>query len=761
MKLNVQKAEVERSNLGAETHFQIKTTAHAFEILSSGLYTDNILAVVRELSCNAYDAHTLAGKTDTPFEIHLPNDLEPWFHVRDFGVGLSDEDVMGLYTTYFDSTKSDSNEFIGALGLGSKSPFSYATSFEVESRFNGKQRSYTVFINEVGVPTIVQMGKAMETDAENGIQVKLAVKREDFYTFQSKTNDVLRWFENQPTIVGVADINIRKLPEPIMSGTNWKLLKQENYSEKVTAVQGNVSYRCDINKHITLPKEVAEILRSSHLVMFFNIGELDVAASREEIRYTDFSIEQLNKTIKVIITEIQDELNTLIDAIKGSKWTRYIKYNDLSNDIFGSLNSLRSFAKIADDLTDNKSFDDYANNHGQMKIDPTGYVVYSYSASRGYGSTLTRNRVGSVTPTATTEVFLLDQATGGISRLAKRWYSEANIRLFYVIIKNKNAKYSIEQKDKNGIPQKPKLKPLTEKDYEKELKKLVRSMGSPKLLSVKNDTPAAEKRERSSVPGAYQFNGVTSKSSGRYYYNSSYVADWKAKDKTEMASITDPVIFFPLRNRKHILSSTGDKTCWEDSNIKERFNTMLKIINEKHNSKYENSDLYGVNLQTYEKLKKTKPSNWINLYDLFNEAIPNYVDHINFVIRVRRTEDPMQLLNIINRATFTDLCKALPNKSVFKKTVKDIVGQYEAHGKFDKTLETECEFIKSAAPFTTGSKELFVDNDIKPLYNAGTLTEKYPMMKILLRAHHTFIDLMTNDAELEILFDYITLTDRS
>lgn len=175
MKLHTERETVERGGVSAETAFTIKTTAKAFDILSSGLYTDNITAIIRELSCNAADAHKLADNEDTPFEVHLPSKLEPWFHVRDYGTGLSDEQIRGelipvmhetedgdvvqdvdengelrftraggLYTTYFDSTKTDSNDFIGALGLGSKSPFSYTNAFEVISRFEGKRRVYSI-----------------------------------------------------------------------------------------------------------------------------------------------------------------------------------------------------------------------------------------------------------------------------------------------------------------------------------------------------------------------------------------------------------------------------------------------------------------------------------------------------------------------------------------------------------------------------------------------------------------------------------------
>jgi len=145
------------SNVGEIGEFRIRNSAKAFNILSSGLYANKVRAIIRELSCNAVDSHTAAGKQDTPFDVHLPNQLEPWFSIRDYGTGLSHEQVTNIYTTYFESTKTDSNDYIGALGLGSKSPFSYTDNFTVTDVKDGIKGIYYAFINEAGVPSIDKM----------------------------------------------------------------------------------------------------------------------------------------------------------------------------------------------------------------------------------------------------------------------------------------------------------------------------------------------------------------------------------------------------------------------------------------------------------------------------------------------------------------------------------------------------------------------------------------------------------------------------
>jgi hypothetical protein len=119
---NAPQNEAILSNVSQVNSFSIKATAKSFNILSSGLYANKIRAIIRELSCNAVDSHVAAGKADVPFDVYLPTALEPFFRIRDYGTGLDHEQVTNIYTTYFESTKTGSNDFIGALGLGSKSP---------------------------------------------------------------------------------------------------------------------------------------------------------------------------------------------------------------------------------------------------------------------------------------------------------------------------------------------------------------------------------------------------------------------------------------------------------------------------------------------------------------------------------------------------------------------------------------------------------------------------------------------------------------
>ena len=126
MKINANGTITKSNAVGTTTDFKIKTSATAFKILSEGLYSNKIGSMIRELICNAYDAHCAAGTKDIPIDVELPMVTNPLFRIRDYGTGLSEADMQTIYTTYFESTKSGDNKYIGGFGLGSITPNSFS-----------------------------------------------------------------------------------------------------------------------------------------------------------------------------------------------------------------------------------------------------------------------------------------------------------------------------------------------------------------------------------------------------------------------------------------------------------------------------------------------------------------------------------------------------------------------------------------------------------------------------------------------------------
>lgn len=293
-------------NVGNIGEFRIKNSAKAFAILSSGLYANKIRAIIRELSCNAYDSHVAASKKEVPFDLHLPTTFEPYFYIRDYGTGLTHDQVTNIYTTYFESTKTNSNDFIGALGLGSKSPFSYTDNFTVTAIKDGIKGIYSAFINEHGVPSVALMSTS-DTDEPNGVEVKFAVDiKNDFQKFRNEASEVLAYFPTKPNMTG-GDCSVRQIKYlEVDVVKNINVIDGSHYGESV-AVMGNIAYPIDVpNKESNLGP-LADLLEKS-LEIRFDIGDLEFQASREGLSYTKATIESIKNKLQLL----QDKLDNLL-----------------------------------------------------------------------------------------------------------------------------------------------------------------------------------------------------------------------------------------------------------------------------------------------------------------------------------------------------------------------------------------------------------------------------------------------------------------
>ena len=106
-------------NTGEAVNFDIADdfVSHAIGMLTKQ-YSDPEMAFIRETCSNAYDAHTVAGTEDVPFDLHIPSTFEPYIEIRDYGTGISKDFMLNRYVSVGDSTKRKSNSEIGGFGIG-------------------------------------------------------------------------------------------------------------------------------------------------------------------------------------------------------------------------------------------------------------------------------------------------------------------------------------------------------------------------------------------------------------------------------------------------------------------------------------------------------------------------------------------------------------------------------------------------------------------------------------------------------------------
>jgi hypothetical protein len=316
------------------SNFRIKASKKAFEILSNGLYSHKVRAVIRELSTNAADSHVAAGKAHVPFKVHLPNNLEPYFYVKDEGVGLSPEQVNTIYTTYFESDKMDSNDFTGCLGLGSKSPFSYTDSFIIISVYDGLKSIYNAFKDANGIPAIA-LTDSQPTNECNGVEVRFNANRNDFYEFQREAATTLRWFAIPPIVEGVANFEFTER-EYLFKNDKYGVLKERAYGDS-HVVMGNVGYAITSSEipYAELDEGERNLLDWG-IDLFVNIGDAEVAANREKLSYEKHTIKTIKEITESAIESLKVEIENQISGAE-TVWQARKKLFETKHSILGKI----------------------------------------------------------------------------------------------------------------------------------------------------------------------------------------------------------------------------------------------------------------------------------------------------------------------------------------------------------------------------------------------------------------------------------------
>lgn len=329
--------EVVMGNAQQKSDFKIAASPKAFKILSSNLYKHKIRAIVRELSCNAIDAHVMNGQT-RPFEITLPTTLDPRFIIRDFGPGISPKDILEVYTVYFVSTKTESNDQIGGLGLGAKTPFSYAPTFGITSYYEGKAYGYSAVLTENG-PVLNQTFIEDMTDEDvSGLEVTVPVKSGDFSYWNREVLNILRTFGDVKPVVHNLNGEIDYFTKEQMESVWFTKESSFERREGVYVVYGRIIY--PLSDVPGLSAEWLKMLNGNPIYFNFKLGLLDIAPSREELSLDEITIKNLCDVINKVDAEYYEET---VDTFKNvphlrEAWRIFNNYSHAAREVMYSRN---------------------------------------------------------------------------------------------------------------------------------------------------------------------------------------------------------------------------------------------------------------------------------------------------------------------------------------------------------------------------------------------------------------------------------------
>ena len=376
MKLEIEPQDVAVHGNFKTSEFKTGDTAFIVDMFADKVYSHKERAVIREMACNAHDSHIMAGTEDVPFDVHIPTRLEPYFSLRDYGTGLSDEEVRDHYAGIGISTKRDNQNVIGCYGIGTLSPYSLADSFTVKSYKNGVCRTYSCYRNDQRVP-VVSLLTECETDEPNGIEVNVSVEGK-VYEFGVEAVYVFKFWEGT-----LPNINDKYIVEKCEDARKGYAFEGDDYGLKNTwgdvfAVMGNIAY--------TIPRDLDEFRCEGYLK--FELGELSFDTGRENLAMDTKTKEALKAKFAAVKEALTADAIAQIEALPTA-WDQAVLANELNKGDLGRKIKADLQEYAPDGTTEEMTyFSGYARSHGGIdkgltqKIPIGSHVVYYASKPR-------------------------------------------------------------------------------------------------------------------------------------------------------------------------------------------------------------------------------------------------------------------------------------------------------------------------------------------------------------------------------------------
>lgn len=343
MILNAQLSNVD-TNIENEEVMGMEMNAQLYSVLSDKMYTNPIQSIIREVLSNAIDANIAAG-VQKPVQVHFANAIEPVFYIKDFGIGMTEDEVIEVFGTYGRSNKRNDNSQIGGLGLGAKTPFAYKENgrmFTVESCKNGIKSTVVFYKNSNDLPCKKRLGTE-PCGEDTGTKVSFSVAEKDFRTFIRESIPVFLFSLQMPEILNGLEtwlvaagfnslddamfvreyfkntLNIPNMPwfahdkEYAEKGVPLELKPffkniSSQFANNIVAEMGGIPY--DVDLYQVFPDDSKAnnyISRDFFKVIHFPIGSLDFQSSREKLNYTENTVSLLRKALINLVIDTYSE----------------------------------------------------------------------------------------------------------------------------------------------------------------------------------------------------------------------------------------------------------------------------------------------------------------------------------------------------------------------------------------------------------------------------------------------------------------------
>jgi len=329
------------NNPNKQIDFKVDTLRPELMIkMVSDMYPNPRRTLLTEYVQNAMDSHRQRAERDPdwsphPIEITLPTDETPEYVVRDFGVGMTEEDIENTFRYVFRSTKNSNPDDLGGFGIG-KLVFGAYTGVMFLDLYDGAERHNFLFRLKDGFAG-AQKQFSRACDEERGVRVTIPVLTRDVVYFRNVAVFQYGFMREQPLITGQPDFfkefNQWCKGEKIYAtddecGVLYAKNELPEYVSKHAgdrepqpqALIGGLPFNINLT---TLGENVSENAAQTKLIkrfsdqfftFWFDSSEVDIVPSRDNLKYNEKTCRALIRRLRELDDALQVYFNELIDS---------------------------------------------------------------------------------------------------------------------------------------------------------------------------------------------------------------------------------------------------------------------------------------------------------------------------------------------------------------------------------------------------------------------------------------------------------------
>lgn len=301
------------------------------------IYSHPIQTLVQEYVNNAKDANRAAGKPDHAIDITAPTHYNLNFVCRDYGVGLTKDEIIQVYRKIGKSTKRTNNALAGKYGVGAKIGFVYTDAFLITSWKDGRKVECLAHKanSQIGDYTFLS---DVETNEPNGVQISIKLKSSHhIQEFRDAIERMFFLWDEKP------NINVRvDWPEVIYNDKNVKVVSNGtgmwlNVDGTPYKISEQMVKKCNL--------DIGFYTRSVYF--YASLVDVDIPMNREELTTND-KLEKFLKDCKERVVESRKNI-----LLKITSKEDYINLLDIKKHIsdmsrFCNVGKIEIYAKLID-----------------------------------------------------------------------------------------------------------------------------------------------------------------------------------------------------------------------------------------------------------------------------------------------------------------------------------------------------------------------------------------------------------------------------